>query len=439
MFIGTPPERLRPSMIPGVLSKGMRAPRVLISTAAPGLGGVDAMTQFVVNSLAARGLEPVIAHYAPYSAHPKLSVPAFRLLQRRTAMKRALAYDSRETHLVGAWLPELEFTHYAPTAHWKKLMDSCDAFVAVSGNVLAATPFLGTGRPYLAWVATDWQGDREDRAKRFPLGRRLLDFVVNGPVIRRLEKRLLVSGHILSLSNFTAQALATIAGPSFPKVILPVAIDAELFAPKPAALMPGRLGFAGRFNDPRKNIGLFLRAVAQLRGRGHDVSAVLMGDTANAHVKELIAGLGLASHVSIKGGLTRAEMRDCMQALDVFVLPSHQEGLCISALEAMACGVPVVSTCCGGPEEFVVPGATGALVTSDAEEMADAIAPIIGDRELRSRMSRSARQMVEDRYSSARLDAIFVQAFKTTFPALRGQRPKPEVKQFPIAANESVV
>ena len=404
-----------------------RAPRVLVSTLAPGNGGVNAMTGFVVRMLAASGLEPVIAHYAPYSVTPALSVPSFRLFQRSAGSQRGLAYDNREIHAIGAWLPELEFTHYAATRHWRQLMDSCDAFVAVSGNVLAATPFHQAGHPYLAWVATDWDGDRRDRVKHFPLARRLLDTCVNAPIIRRLEKRLLASGRIISLSDHTARVLGDITGAPFRKVVLPVAVDAGLFVPgESASTVPGRLGFAGRFNDPRKNIGLFLAAVALLRGAGQDVSAVLMGDTAQPAITQLIASLDLNAHVSIRPGLSRAEMRDCMQTLDVFVLPSHQEGLCIAALEAMACGVPVVSTRCGGPEEFVVPDVTGYLVDADPQAMAHAIGSIIGDPSLRSRLSRSARQMVEDRYTNDRVEAIFSQEFKAAFPDLGSPRTIPE-------------
>ena len=61
-----------------------------------------------------------------------------------------------------------------------------------------------------------------------------------------------------------------------------------------------------------------------------------------------------------------------MQRWDLFVIPSHQEGLCISALEAMACGVPVVSTRCGGPEDFVLPDRTGLLVPHQAPALAAA-------------------------------------------------------------------
>jgi glycosyltransferase involved in cell wall biosynthesis len=201
--------------------------------------------------------------------------------------------------------------------------------------------------------------------------------------------------------------------------------------------MPGRIGFAGRFNDPRKNIGLLLGAVAQLRTRGSDVSLTLMGEVPETEILDHVARLQLKSHVAFRPGLSRAQMRDLMQTLDVFVLPSHQEGLCIAALEAMACGVPVVSTRCGGPEEFVIPGQTGLLVDSRPSAMADAIASILDDEVRRNAMGASARQLIQERYGLERMDTIFTQAFKSAFPQIHGRRPAHE-HLVPIEANESV-
>jgi glycosyltransferase involved in cell wall biosynthesis len=141
----------------------------------------------------------------------------------------------------------------------------------------------------------------------------------------------------------------------------------------------------------------------------------------------------------MRPGLSRIEMSRCMQTLDLFVLPSHQEGLCISALEAMACGVPVVSTRCGGPEEFVVPGATGSLVGFDARVMADSIGAILKDRDLRLRLSKGARALVEDRYTAQGADAVFAQALKAAFPALCGTRQPPELALATLPAEASLV
>src|SRR5205814_2638147 len=102
------------------------------------------------------------------------------------------------------------------------------------------------------------------------------------------------------------------------------------------------------------------------------------------------------------------EMRDCLQTLDVFVLTSHQEGLCIAALEAMACGVPVVSTRCGGPEEFVIPGQTGELVDANPDAVARGVAGLLTRPTERERVSAAARQLVRDRYSELRAQAVFI-------------------------------
>ena len=182
-------------------------PRVLISTITPISGGVPTMTRFVVATLRDRGYETVLAHYEPYSLSPQLSVPSYRLGRQRVGSERRQALDDYESHAIGAWLPELEFTHYWPTAAWRQVLATCAAQVTVGGNALAAMPYVLTRQPFLAWVATGWDADRKDRVARFPWPRKLLDRLVNGPVLRRQERRILRSGTILALSDYTRRAL----------------------------------------------------------------------------------------------------------------------------------------------------------------------------------------------------------------------------------------
>ena len=70
----------------------------------------------------------------------------------------------------------------------------------------------------------------------------------------------------------------------------------------------------------------------------------------------------------------------------------------------MASGVPVVSTRCGGPEDYVIDGKTGRLVNDDPEDMADAIAGICSDRAERDRMGRNARAHIEEFYGMQRFE-----------------------------------
>ena len=296
-------------------------------------------------------------------------------------------------------------------------MDECDAYMVVSGNALAATPFHVAQRPYLGWIAADWGGDRRDRVRAVPWPRRGLDTCVNSPVIRRLERALLRSGRIVALSAHTARALDACARKHVTLAQLPVPIEIDLFAPKPSTRVPGRLGFAGRFNDPRKNIGLLLHAAAQLRRDRPDVHVVLMGDVPDAAVREIVRNCGMEGHVSFHAGLSRAQMCELVQTLDVFALSSHQEGLCIAALEALACGVPVVSTRCGGPEEFVIPGVSGELVDSTPAAMAHAAKRILQDGAYRESLAAGGRNLVEERYSPARASAVLREQLLLAFPA----------------------
>jgi hypothetical protein len=157
-------------------------------------------------------LQPVVAYYQPYSIDRKLSVPFYALLSRRTGARAEQAADGREIHQIGAWLPELEFTHYFPTQHWRTLIDSCDYHVAVSGTSLASFPFASSGIPFVSWVATPWREDRRHRERELPLPRRILDFFMVRPLTQALERRLLKRGTLLALSDYTRLRLNALAG-----------------------------------------------------------------------------------------------------------------------------------------------------------------------------------------------------------------------------------
>jgi glycosyltransferase involved in cell wall biosynthesis len=340
-----------------------------------------------------------------------MSVPSFRLLQRRAGSELRQAFDGYETHAIGAWLPELEFTHYLATEPWKRAMDSCCAYLTVAGNALASLPYFQTRRPFLGWISSGWHEDRKDRARQFPSGRKLIDCAIVKPVVSRLERSLLRSGSMLAASHYTQRLLDNIAGATVVRGVLPTPIDTNFFSPAPNQELSGRIGFSGRLADPRKNLQLMLVALHQLRCKGHAVSAVLIGGGPDEKLGRLIQELGLDDALEFTGYVPAETLRDKLRSLDLFVVPSHQEGLCIAALEAMACGCPVVSTRCGGPEEFILDDETGFLVDSDPVEMADAISRLLRTPKLRQRLGAAAREKVKHDYSLAKANKVFWRAF----------------------------
>ncbi len=396
--------------------------RVLISTIRPDSGGVPAKLFWVIGELKLLGLVPVVAWYEPWSRTPRLSVPAHAVCSfRRPGQCQEPVFGETEGHGFGAWLPELEFTHFLPGRAWRQLIRSCQLHLSVTGNPLCAFRYTALQLPFLAWVGTPWEGDRVDRVRTFPIPRRLLDHVFNAPILRRLEREVLQDprGRILTISQVTGHALQRIGGRSMDGVLyLPP--DSTLFNPLPELSVPWRIGFSGRYSDPRKQIGLLLAAVRRLADQGYPVQLELTGERDGSFLDSQLQDLAIADRVRCHPYLSASEMAAVIQRWNVFVIPSYQEGLCIAGLEAMACGVPVVSTRCGGPEDFVNSGETGFLVDSDECAMAAAIHTLCTDSMLHQKLSAGAIAWVQANASEQEARSIFRRHLSTVYPGLTG-------------------
>jgi glycosyltransferase involved in cell wall biosynthesis len=393
----------------------MHKNRIMISTIPPETGGVPAMARFAADVLKEDGYEPVIVFYEPYSRTQHLSVPGYRLMQRCVKAQKTQAFEMYEAHAMGAWLPELEFTTYWPHRQWKQVMNSCDRHIAVSGNCLAALPYAQHGIPYLAWLATSWEGDRTHRSKLFAWYRKIIDQRLNAPIIRNLEKKILSNGRILALSAYTCRIFQNLfpKKPGYP--ILPMPIAENIFYPARQRLVPRRIGFSGRFNDPRKNIGLLLKAIKILNDAGMPATLELIGALPEKKLFDEVRSAGLSKRVSFFPYMGHETLRHHLQSFDLFVIPSFQEGLCISGIEAMACGCPVISTRCGGPEEFVVNDLSGYLVDFEPHQMAAVIHRVVSDRKLREKLSKGAIQLVRRHYDRKAAKRKFLKEVKNTF------------------------
>ena len=114
--------------------------------------------------------------------------------------------------------------------------------------------------------------------------------------------------------------------------------------------------------------------------------------------RAFVAQHGLASSVRFLGPLR--DVAPLYRAADVAVVPSHFEALGLSALEALACGTPVVASAVGGLLDFMQDGVNGALAPpEDGAALAERMAPLVADAALRERLSARARQTVESTYS----------------------------------------
>jgi glycosyltransferase involved in cell wall biosynthesis len=138
----------------------------------------------------------------------------------------------------------------------------------------------------------------------------------------------------------------------------------------------------------------------------------LVGEKPSASAQELLAELHIADRVRLLGVLSDDELPEIYGNALFFVLSSDEEGLGIVNLEAMASGLPVVSTDCGGPATSIVDGETGFLTpVGDAGALAERMQRLLEDPTLCQRMGRAGRQVVEERFSLAAAGRVFLDAY----------------------------
>jgi glycosyltransferase involved in cell wall biosynthesis len=182
-------------------------------------------------------------------------------------------------------------------------------------------------------------------------------------------------------------------------------VDAERFAPVDrSARDPGALEVLclGRL-VPDKGQVILLDAVAALRRDGSDARLTLAGDGPDRGALEAHAkALGVADAVRFVGAVGQDRIRELYAAADVFCLPSFAEGVPVVLMEAMACGLPVVTTRITGVPELVDDGRSGMLVRPGrSDELAGALQRMLDDPEMRRRLGETGRRKVEAEYDIA--------------------------------------
>ena len=173
-------------------------------------------------------------------------------------------------------------------------------------------------------------------------------------------------------------------------------LDAELgLGDAPLGLMIGRL-------VPQKNHDRFLRAAAVVAERVPDARFLILGDgPLRADIEAKVRAAGLGERVRLTG--VRPDARDLIARSDVLVFSSDWEGLSIAALEALAAGVPVVSTDVEGMRELLAGGAGVTAPLDDGTALGECIAEVLSDPERRTQMGAVGRELVAAEFSLARM------------------------------------
>jgi glycosyltransferase involved in cell wall biosynthesis len=248
-----------------------------------------------------------------------------------------------------------------------------------------------SGRPYGCWIGTSLDDEWDARAAGLDRARRLVQ-KANAPLLRRIERQVLTRAHrVYATSPSSRAAVATAGGLDERDVrILPIPVDSERLTPEADATWRARLAspelvFVGRADDPRKNVGLLLTAFEQVCAEMPATRLVLVG---RPPIGKLPPGARAAGEID--------NVADALRGATIMVLPSLQEGFGIVAAEALACGVPVVTTPCGGPEELIRESRGGVVLSGfTAAELAAEVVRLLRDPEALGRMRVGGRRYVE--------------------------------------------
>lgn len=233
-----------------------------------------------------------------------------------------------------------------------------------------------------------------------------------GFMTRWFRRTLLRADRILVLGKYWQRLLADGFAIAPDRVlVLPNAVEGPASVPRRVATVPCRILFLGRM-EHEKGLPELLEALSDTRLAQLEWSLLVAGAGERDTYRRRAATLGLADRVDFRSWAPEAEVRTWLSEGDVFVLPSHREGLSMALLEAMAFGLAVITTPVGGNAEAVVDGISGLFVpVADRGALAAALVRVIADRPLRETLQTGARRQFEDHFEIAaycrRLDIVY--------------------------------
>ena len=393
-------------------------PRPCLGIVVPALaagGGVPAVARFVITTAQRDGgfdIELVsLSSSSRDVASMRLASPASWLAG---AGSRAVEWEGRSVNEIGVFGAELEFQRYRPRRALTQALSGCDLIQVICGAPAWANAVIGLDKPVALQVATRARVERRLRDAR-PTGLAGWWRKAMTEVTDRLDDRALLRVDAIQVENpwMLQYACEINAGRDVDVRYAPPGVDAGLFHPveRGSSADDAYILCVGRLSDPRKNIIFLLEAYALLPLAVRvGVRLVLAGSCGPTDAFWSRAqALGVRDQIRYVEAPSLQDLVKLYQHASVFALPSDEEGFGVVITEAMACGVPVVSTRSGGPDGIITDGVDGFLVPlGSAGVMAKRLRELLEDREANLRMGDNARRAVEVRYDEHVAGEVFV-------------------------------
>jgi histidinol-phosphate phosphatase family protein len=276
---------------------------------------------------------------------------------------------------------------------------------------------------HLANVATDVTWLAAELGNRTGSDQWTWSFTMHGPTELHemtrfnLARKVAAADLVVCISDFCRAQLMAITEPGlWPKlVVVHCGVEPDELPVRGSGRVAGaHILSVGRL-VPEKAQSVLLDAIAGLVERGIEVSATVVGDGPDmSRLVAQCAALGLDQRVTFTGALGQDQLRGRWEQADVFCLPSFDEGVPVVLMEAMACGIPVVTTRIAGIPELVDDGVNGVLVPPGrADLLAAALEALLNDPETCRRLGAAGRETVVREFDVRTEAAELGQSFRS--------------------------
>ena len=217
--------------------------------------------------------------------------------------------------------------------------------------------------------------------------------------------------------------------------VVPAGVDLDAFRPMDQEKAREKLGISdsrvilsvGRI-EPLKGLDLLITAVAKMRDLDGTRVVIVGGDLEHDpevnELRQLASDLGVAEAVTFTGAKPQNELPDYYNAADVLVMPSYYESFGLVALEAMACGTPVIASRVGGPSSFIDHEVNGYLIPWRLPDVyAEKLDLILSDSALRERLGAEAKAKAQTMgwgEVAARMEDVFSRIIEEPWERVSG-------------------
>lgn len=255
-----------------------------------------------------------------------------------------------------------------------------------------------------------------------------------------LKRRACAASFVLVCSESAARDLTALSGPQARIVLAHHGVDVEQFVPAQDEHQgrsgPVRMLAVGRLVQ-KKGYPVLLRSLAELSAMGVPVTCTIIGaGPLLGELADRIDSLGLGQVVTLVGARSQPKVAAAYRNAEVFVQASvvlangDRDGIPNSVLEAMASGLTVVCSAVAGIPEVIVDNVTGMLVPpGDSVLLAEALARVAGDSDLRQRLGAAARAYVQDHLDRAVCGQAIAALFTPPSPAGADAVPAPRAER----------